>query len=240
MNKLKGLTWISALVSALFITGMIIIPASQKINEYISIYRPLFDAQSPQILLMEDGIELQGELPSHITLDNNVEIFFDQKPDSGKFANTPRYSLFITPDQLWYQGKTRIQSFDLDGLTSENDTTLVNTAEMGRKIDQYSQIVLISAALIIAILIFVVNFIFIAFAGGIGIMLDAFGNGNLEYSDTINIAAIFYLPLVILAVLLYNPLGIPLGYYILCYILLTSATSAFYSKKTKQSFVQTD
>ncbi|MDZ7722117.1 MAG: DUF1189 family protein [candidate division KSB1 bacterium] len=236
MNKVKGLTWISALVSALFITGMIIVPASQKINDYISIYRPLFDADSPRILLMEDGVDLQGDLPSRVTLDNGVQVLFDHKPDSSRFADTPRYSLFFTPDELWYQGKTGIRSFDLDGLTSEDDTTVVNTAEMGRKIDHYSQIILISAAFTLTVLIFILNFLLIAFAGGIGIMLDAFGDGNLDYSDTLNIAALFYLPMVILAVLLYKPLGISLGYYILCYILLTFVTCAFYSKRTKQSF----
>lgn len=231
----KRYSLLAALIAAILITVLIIMPGVRLLNDYIRLYRPVLSKDIPTIILKDNGLELKGELPKTVTLKNGVKVFFDRKPDKDRFLSVPQHSVFIAEKELWIQRKSDVKKIDLENLNSDDGPQELNPVEIGEAIDKYARAFIIGLTIASIILSFLINWLFVLFGGGIGLMVDAFGNGHLNYWQITSLAGGIYVLLSIVMVVLpgVNPV---MGLYLFGgYLLLTVILVVLINKRMKIS-----
>jgi|GEM_PF-7064178 len=231
----KRYSLLAALVAAIFVTILLIVPSVQLLNDYIDLYRPVLSKDIPTIIIKDNGLELKGDLPKTVTLKNGVKVFFDSTTNKERFQSVPRHSVFIAEKELWIQRKSDVKKLDLEGLNADDGPQELNPVKIGAAIDNYARLFIIGVTVACIISSFFINWLFVLFGGGIGLMVDAFGNGHLNYWQITSLAGGIYVLLSIAMVLLpgINPV---IGLYLFGgYLLITVILVVLINKRMKVS-----
>jgi len=180
------------LVISVVFSLQVIRPLVDAMQEYILLYRPALNENTPKITFLPNGgIQLDGPLPTTIELENQVLVIFDTTPDTSRFNDAPRRSVFVAEKELWYKTKDDIKEFDLMEISSDGDTTHIDPVHFGKKVDKYNSIFITILTILVIGSFFLMIWLVAALGGGIGLMVDAFTRGQMSYAQCMNIASLY-------------------------------------------------
>ena len=157
-----------------------------EMSSTLELLGPVFDEKTPVVILQSGSIEFDRPVPYHLTLENGVEIFFDETADDSVFAGTRPYSLFIAKDQILFKTKKEIKKIAVDDIEIEKEPFEVNPVRAGRFLHKFFPLIFAVAVLLSFLALFLIFYLIAAIAAGMGIMIDAFSNGPYSFGALLN------------------------------------------------------
>jgi len=188
--KKKRLSLLVILFCAFLPAVFYSIPISAKFSSGLQMLQPLFNARTPIIHLQTEGLSFDRPTPYKITLENGVQILFDETADSTALLSAQNYSVSIAQNNILYKINDQIKSISLENIEIDRDYIEIDPVKVGRLLQRISSALVVVTGLVLFVLLFVVLYLVALLAGGLGIMVDAFSNGPFTFGILFNAAAI--------------------------------------------------
>ncbi len=200
LNK-KIIAFVLLLLSAILFSLVYVIPVSAKLHSFIDLYLPAFDADLPQLTLINNKLQMEGELPRVVELDKGVKIVFNEQMADSLFATLPPKSIFVTSEQIWYKTVKDTVKLSFASFDTEQEEVVVKPAKIEQFFNHYTNIIVWGVGLLFFVLLWILFSLMAFFLGGIGTMIDAFRSGPFSFSLYLNIGSFFLFLLALLSIL---------------------------------------
>lgn len=191
LSSKKRYAIIPLLIGTLLIAIFKILPLVQYIDKLIDLYEPVLDEKLPIVQFYDGRIDIEGELPHKVTLENGAYVLFDSIYNDSLFKDLPATSLFISERDIRIKTKAEIVRLSLDKIILEDkgESMVLEPLRLREKIQRYRNlaIIIIDAALFFLIAMSLTGIALLA--AGIGFMIDAFTQGAFTFGELLNFAS---------------------------------------------------
>jgi len=196
----KGFSFILLVACALSLTTIYSIPIFRKADSLLILLAPVFDEQTPVVILESGSLQFDKPIPYEIELDNGVRIFFQNSADSTQLSTLPAYSLCIARDTIMFKIKDRVKTIAVSEIeiNSDKGKMVLNPVKIGLFLERFSAGFIFLSGILLFLLFLLVLSLIALFAAGIGIMIDAFSNGPYSFQSLFAGAAVLMMALTVI------------------------------------------
>jgi hypothetical protein len=193
--------WITAvLLSCLVVCLVWTFPVIQQAVKYVDLYKQVFTYGLPTITVNNGGLELQGDLPTTITINNNIKVVFCIDANEAMLKDAPLGSVVISESWILRKTAKGINWIGLKNIKVDHPL-LLNPESIRQKIDTFLHLAVIVANVLTAILTILLLLVVVVFGAGVGSIIDAFAEGPFRFSDLMAISSVSLLLAILLAAL---------------------------------------
>jgi ABC-type sugar transport system permease subunit len=212
-----------------------ILPLVQKINHTIKIYYPLLQPDTPTIYLYNHGLQLHGELPKTIVLENGVKVFFDFQVNDTLITNSPVGSIFIGEDAIKIKTRSEVKGIRCDEINIDKEPLIIEPLKVKSLVNRLLSIILVIISLIFTGFVLALLYLLAIISAGLGLMIDTFRDGPNSFTFYLNLSSVILLAFIVSNVLFSIKAFLHLKLFLVVYLLSIIAVSysiiSFQNKK---------
>ncbi len=206
----KYIAFFVLLAASILCSLLYVIPLSVKLHSHIELYLPVFDADIPQLILVDNQLLIKGNLPQRVELDNNVQVIFNKEIVDSMFENVPPKSIFVASEQIWYKTSKGVAKLSYGTIDTEQDSMVIEPIKIEQFFERYINIIVWGVGILLFLLFWLLFYLVSLFMAGVGTMIDAFKSGPYSFSLYLNLGSLFLMFFVFISIL-FKPLSNAMG-----------------------------